>query len=151
MSWHERYGVSKEEHKRLCAAGITARWHRLRMNCRKRAIPFDLSVSDYAAAYGDKPHGKRKGCYVLSVKDRSLGYVKGNLVLRTVEENMRATRARDEEVPRTALSVGVYLIHPGSALPYTARLGGKRGYSLGYFKTATEAFNAREKARLEKA
>jgi hypothetical protein len=149
MSWHERYGVSKEEHKRLVAAGITERWHRLRMNCKKRAIPFDLSVSDYEAAYGDKPHGKCKGCYVLSIRDRKAGYVVGNLLLRTVEDNTRATRARDEHVPRTAVSHGVYLIHPGSALPYTARVG--KSKSLGYFKTASEAFNAREKALLEAA
>jgi hypothetical protein len=141
--YEERFGIPRDEHKRLVANGTTGRWLTLRRNCVSRQIPFALTLKDYAAIVGEMPIGRCKGQFVLVPKVRELGYVAGNVLLRSAVQNGRVTRARDEDAPRTAVAVGVYLQYPGRSKPFKARIGDR---SVGYYETAEQAIAARAAA-----
>lgn len=135
-----KFGLSKDQWRALVAAGVTKRWGRLKQNCRNRSIPFALSLREYATITAGIKIGRDRGGYVLTIRDRALGYVVGNVILRMATANGRATRARDTAVPRTAVSEGVYLLYPGMAKPFVARA---KRRDVGRFATADEAIKAR--------
>jgi hypothetical protein len=137
-----RCGVSKDEWRRLSDAGILGKWQRLRDNCHRRAIPFGLSLADYARFAEALPLGREKGQFVLAPRKPELGYMPGNIVVRGVTAHARTTRARDTEVPRVAVSPGVLHLYPGTAKPFAVRVGSKW---IGNFATADEAVEARSR------
>lgn len=135
-----RHGLTNETYKQYLDAGITQWWRELKRNCANRGIPFDLTLAQYGSIVGKFPIGRGAGKYVLSIRNREIGYVLGNVVLRSYSSNSRATRARDTDVPRLAPSEGVYLLYPGCLKPYAARAHGK---NLGNYATVEEAIEAR--------
>jgi hypothetical protein len=141
----ERYGFPIDEWRQLVRDGLTGAFHRQRNSARGRGIEWGMTFLEWMTIWRDSGHlgnrGRGKGKYVMSRNKDSGSYVVGNVSIKPSTENNREAMLRDGQRGKKLFHTGVYLIYPGNASPWLARVGRK---TIGAFPSMEAGMAARE-------
>ena len=137
------WGVSYDLLSALRSEGHTAAYRNHKNSAAARGIQFDLSLGQWWAIWQASGHaherGRGKGKYCMSRMSDAGGYVLGNVHIQPCVENSRdAVKTWQGKAPKK--NPGVFLLYPGLATPYLAKIGRK---SLGLFATEEDGAKAR--------
>ncbi len=139
-----KWGVAPDLYRELHASGVVRGFMQHRSNAASRAVKWSLTFAQWLAVWqtSGKLHlrGKGAGHYCMSRMSDSGGYELGNVHVQLCTESSREAvekwRGKTKEFP------GVFLLYPGREMAWFAKVGKK---SVGYFRTAEEASDARQK------
>lgn len=141
--WLSKYGMPFAHVKQLQADGVTKAYQDHRRNAAARGIEFRLSFIEWFSVWQSSgkldQRGRGKGKYVMSrIKDHGC-YELGNVHIQLFTENSREATKQWIGKPRKA-NPGVYLLYPGTAKPWFAKIG---QHAVGRFESEEEAAIAR--------
>ena len=138
-----RWGVAYDLLCVLRSEGLTAAYRSHEKSAAARGIAFDLTLSQWWAIWQASGHaherGRGKGKYCMSRMSDAGGYTLGNVHIQPCVENSRDAVSKWKDKPAKK-NPGVFLLYPGLATPYLAKVGKAR---LGLFATEDEAVAAR--------
>lgn len=140
--WLAKYGLPYAVVRQLQADRVTHAFHKHKRNSDSRGIDFRLTfiawLSIWQASGKLDQRGRGKGKYVMSRINDAGAYELGNVHIQLATENSR--EAVKKWAGKTKENRGVYLLTPGSAHPWMAKVA---RVSLGRFATEQEAVAAR--------
>lgn len=137
-----KWGLSSAEAKALRRSGATRAYEQQRRNAHSRAIQWNLTLAQWWSLWQTsgkwEQRGRGKGKYVMSRINDSGAYEIGNVHIQLGQANSQEAVSKWRGKHKD--NRGVFLLCPGYAKPWMAKVGRK---SLGYFPTEEDAVAAR--------